>query len=108
MICMQPSSVCFKLRNPKAYARVFASGKYVCMGGKSTVDAVTIARRVTRKVQRIPEYHDVGFYAFSLNNISASGAFGYRIALRALSEDPAFSDYTESVQKGTWEHFVLN
>jgi len=92
----QPSGVRFNLRDPKAYASVYASGKYVCMGGKSTVDAVTIARRVTRKVQRIPEYRDVGFHGFSLNNISASGAFGYRIALRALSEDPAFTDYTES------------
>lgn len=32
---------------------VYASGKYVCLGGKSTVDMVTIARKVARKVQRI-------------------------------------------------------
>jgi len=38
---------------------------------------------------------NVGFHNFSLNNISAHAAFGYRLNLRALSEDPAFSDYTE-------------
>lgn len=38
---------------------------------------------------------DVGFYDFKVNNVAASGAFGFRVDLRALSEDPAFMDYTE-------------
>lgn len=37
----------------------------------------------------------MGFFNFKLNNISASGAFGFRVNLRALSEDPSFMDYTE-------------
>jgi TATA-box binding protein (TBP) (component of TFIID and TFIIIB) len=65
------------------------------MGGRSTVDAVSVARKVARKIQRIPEFSDVQFQKFSLNNVSASGAFGYRINLRALADDPAFMDYTE-------------
>jgi TATA-box binding protein (TBP) (component of TFIID and TFIIIB) len=80
---------------------VYTSGKYVCLGGKSTVDMVTIARKVARKIQRIGSqpggeaYQTIGFHNFSLNNISASAALGYRLNLRALSEDPAFVDYTE-------------
>ena len=38
---------------------------------------------------------NVGFHNFSLNNVSASAAFGYRLDLRALSEDVSFMDYTE-------------
>lgn len=38
---------------------------------------------------------DVGFFDFKVNNVAASGAFGFRVDLRALSEDPAFMDYTE-------------
>ena len=80
---------------------VYTSGKYVCLGGKSTVDMLTIARKVARKIQRIgqqpggEEYKTIGFHNFSLNNISASAALGYRLNLRMLSEDPAFMDYTE-------------
>jgi TATA-box binding protein (TBP) (component of TFIID and TFIIIB) len=43
----------FTIRHPFGMAMVYSSGKYVCMGGKSTVDMVTIARKVARKIQRI-------------------------------------------------------
>ena len=52
----QPSCVRFTIREPTGVAMVYNSGKYVCMGGKSTIDMLTIARKVARKVQRIPEY----------------------------------------------------
>lgn len=52
----QPGGVRFSLRRPSGYAKVNTSGKFVLMGGKSTMDMVTIARKIARKVQKIPEH----------------------------------------------------
>lgn len=54
--CVQPGGVRFSLRRPSGYAKVNSSGKCVLMGGKSTMDMVTIARKIARKVQKIPEH----------------------------------------------------
>ena len=62
---LQPSCVRFTIRNPEGIAMVYASGKYVCMGGKSTVDMVTIARKVARKIQRIGNQRGAEVYKVS-------------------------------------------
>lgn len=53
LLPLQPSCVRFTIRNPFGTAMVYSSGKYVCLGGKSTVDMLTIARKVARKIQRM-------------------------------------------------------
>lgn len=59
---VQPSCVRFTIRHPVGIAMVYTSGKYVCMGGRSTVDMVTIARKVARKIQKIGNHKGLEEY----------------------------------------------
>jgi len=90
-----PSCVRISLRSPAGIAQIYSSGKFILMGGRSTIDMIWMARKAARKVQKIPEFKDVGIHNFSLNNISAHASLGYRVDLNSVASEPALEDYVD-------------
>lgn len=72
------------LRSPRCSATVFASGKLVCLGCRNEHAAVTACRKIARHLQQTL-YRDVRVRDLNINNVTASGALGYRLDLYALS-----------------------
>ena len=96
-LCVQRSQhgVLVALRHPRVSVLVFPSGKVISMGAKSEASAILACRRVARAVQRLEGYGAVKLQDFRLHNVTASGALGYRVDLRAVAHHPAHEDSVE-------------
>lgn len=81
------------LRNPRTSTTVFQSGKVICLGAKSEASALIACRKVARLIQRVPNYNTISFSGFKVNNVTASGALGFRVDLNALARHPAHEPY---------------
>lgn len=79
------SAVILRIREPKATALVFRSGKIVVTGAKSEDCAKLAARKFTRIIQKIgfqPQFTD-----FKIQNVVATCAVGFRVRLEGLAID---------------------
>ena len=94
------------LRHPRVSVCVFPSGKVISMGAKSEASALLGCRKVARMVQRLPGYEAVRVSDFRVHNVTASGALGYRIDLRALARHPLHEEHVEvsQTQHSTAQH----
>lgn len=77
------NGIVLKIREPRATALIFSTGKCVCCGTKSYVDTRKACRRFARMVQKLG--FPVNYRGFSIQNIAASVTLNYRIDLEALS-----------------------
>lgn len=103
------SGVQIALRNPRAQVTVYASGKMVCLGTRSSIIAVMACRRVARMIQKIQPYEDVKFTQFKVHNILANGAFGYRIDIEQMAEhDDLIEDVDYQPERFGGLHYRLD
>ena len=71
------------------------------MGAKSEASALIACRKVARMIQRLPGYNTVRLADFKVHNVTASGALGYRLDLRALARHPLHEEYVEVSTRNT-------
>ena len=65
------------------------------MGAKSEASALIACRKVARMIQRLAGYESVMVTDFKVHNVTASGALGYRVDLRALARHPTHEEHCE-------------
>eukprot|EP00762_Andalucia_godoyi_P001247 ANDGO_04950.mRNA.1 hypothetical protein len=82
------AAVIMRLRDPKATALIFSSGKLVVTGAKTTDSALTAGRKFARVIQRInPSYNDVSFKDFKIQNMVATADMRFPIRLERLFDE---------------------
>jgi len=79
-------AVIMRIREPKATALIFQSGKIVITGTKNELDCRVAARKVCRTIQRVG-YSQVRFMDFTIQNIVASADVHFPIKLEKLCND---------------------
>lgn len=77
------SSVTMRIIEPKTTARIFASGKMVCIGAKSERDSEWAARKFFKIIEKIG--FEVKFTEFKIQNIVASCDVAFPIRLECLA-----------------------
>lgn len=88
-----------RIRDPKATALIFASGKVVCTGTKSEEMAKYAAKKFARIIQKIG--FQVKFKNFKVQNIVASCDVKFPIRLEQLSQEvDRFSTYEPEIFPG--------
>ena len=88
-----------RIRDPKATALIFASGKVVCTGTKSEEMAKYAAKKFARIIQKIG--FQVKFKGFKVQNIVASCDVKFPIRLEQLSQEvDRFSTYEPEIFPG--------
>ena len=68
-----------KIRNPRATALIFASGKMVCTGTKNEVDSKLASKKFAATIKKLD--FPVRFTGFKVQNIVASCDIGYEVCL---------------------------
>lgn len=77
------AAVIMRIREPKATALIFASGKMVCTGAKTEDESLIAARKFARVIQRLE--FPVKFRDFKIQNIVGSCDVRFAIRLEGLS-----------------------
>ena len=76
-------AVIMKMKEPKATALIFKSGKMVCTGAKSEEDSHKAARKFASIIRKLG--FNVGFSGFKIENIVASADLKFKISLEGLA-----------------------
>jgi transcription initiation factor TFIID TATA-box-binding protein len=93
------SAVIMRLREPKATALIFHSGKMVLTGTKNEEDSLTAAKTVAKIVTKLGMSCAVS--AFKIQNIVATGDCGFPIRLEGLAHEQCkFSSYEPELFPG--------
>jgi len=93
------SAVIMRIREPKATALIFASGKMVVTGAKSEDDSRLAARKFARVIQKLG--FDTKFTEFKVQNIVGSCDVHFPIRLEGLVYDHGhFSSYEPELFPG--------
>lgn len=77
------AAVVLRLREPKATALVFSSGKMVVNGARSEDDARLASRKFARIIQKLG-YPEATFKEFKIHNVVASSDIRMRLRLNDL------------------------
>lgn len=93
------AAVIMRIREPRTTALMFRSGKLVCTGARSELQARTAARKFARIAQKLG--YDAKFNDFKVQNIVASCDVGFTIKLESLALNHAqFSCYEPELFPG--------
>lgn len=93
------AAVIMKIRDPKATALIFNSGKMVCTGTKSVIQSKTAAKKFAKIIEKVG--FPVKFKEFKIQNIVASCAMGFPIRLEGLQiAHKNFSHYEPEIFPG--------
>eukprot|EP01136_Pigoraptor_vietnamica_P024939 Opistho-1_new@78402 len=94
------SAVIIRIRDPRATALVFATGKVVCTGAKSEECARTAARKVAIMIRKTG--HDTNFTEFKIQNVVGSCDVRFPIRLESLKhgEHGAYCEYEPEIFPG--------
>lgn len=93
------AAVIMRIREPRTTALLFRSGKIVCTGARSELQARTAARKFARIAQKLG--YDAKFHDFKVQNIVASCDVGFSIKLESLALNHAqFSCYEPELFPG--------
>lgn len=93
-------AVIMRIREPKATALVFQSGKIVVTGAKNEIDCRVAARKFCRIIQKIG-YSHVRFMDFTIQNIVASADVLFPIKLETLcNENSDYASYEPELFPG--------
>lgn len=71
-----------RLRHPKATALVFSTGKFICMGTKSSEECKRAAKKFARSIKLLG--YDVRFTNFKIFNVVSTGHCGFEVKLETL------------------------
>lgn len=93
------AAVIMRIREPRTTALLFRSGKIVCTGARSELQAKTAARKFARIAQKLG--YNAKFHDFKVQNIVASCDVGFSIKLESLALNHAqFSCYEPELFPG--------
>lgn len=86
------AAIIMRLREPKATALVFSSGKIVCTGAQNEELARTASRKIARIIQKLG--NPVVFNNFKIHNVVGSVSLNFPIDLdRVMEIQPKFCVY---------------
>lgn len=98
-IFVPPSSIRVTIRTPAlCYVSLHASGKFILLGCRTSLEAIRAGRKVARMVQKSALFFHkdvIRFRDFKIHNVAGHGALGYRVDLSALSKSSIHEDYCE-------------
>lgn len=88
-----------RIRNPRATALIFSSGKLVCTGARSEEDSLLAARKFARIIQKLG--FSVKFSNFKIQNIVATCDVKFPVKLEGLyREHSQFCSYEPELYPG--------
>lgn len=95
-----------RIRNPRATALIFHSGKLVCTGARCEEDSYLAARKFARIIQKLG--YPVKFFNFKIQNIVATCDLKFPIKLENLNHmHGQFSSYEPELYPGLIYRMVL-
>ncbi|XP_066601517.1 TBP-related factor-like isoform X2 [Prorops nasuta] len=95
-----------RIRNPRATALIFRSGKLVCTGARCEEDSFLAARKFARIIQKLG--FPAKFYNFKIQNIVATCDLKFPIKLENLNHmHGQFSSYEPELYPGLIYRMVL-
>ena len=77
------AALIMRIRNPRATALIFSSGKLVLTGTKNDNDAMNASKRIVRILKKLD--FPVTFSNFIIQNVVASFNLGFRVRLESLN-----------------------
>merc|ERR1711862_599256 len=87
-----------QLREPPAIAKIWPTGKIICMGPKSESDARIACRRIARKLQNLG--YPVRFTSFKISNCHASVKLPFPIKIVDFSKAHPEASYEPELHSG--------